>query len=209
MEAVLHHQWWQILSSNDKDWFIENRHKYGILGSRMCSIIASFLIIYITAMFLGAYINPKIHESATTISCVLCWTFDAILFIKMPKYYDLFAIRKEINLWTIWLFVASSYFIATTAGGLEDQYTFFLWMHGFVYIVETCGFCGFSTLYPRYQMNSVNKTSQNIAEASTSKPSQTAPSGTRADSMWTSWVNLSGDDANWNAFMRQLIKEVK
>ena len=223
-EAVLSHEWWQILDSDDKNWFIENRNKYGILSPRMYKIIAMFMSIYVILMFIGAFnheVTPKIHEVTTTFVGITSWIADAILFCKMPKHYDLFAIRKEINRWTIWLFVIGSYFIVTAAMGLEDKYPFFLWMHGFVYIIETCGFISFSTLYPKHQMRLSDKksaTSQPNIEMSMSGSNTasidtlsktTSKSSPDTEFMWYSWINLCEDDTNFNTFMRQLIKEVQ
>lgn len=212
-EAIISHQWWQILSSADKDWFIENRNKYGKLSTTMHTIISSVILIYIIYIIICAYFtNVLLPEMFLGPFCVGLWITMATLFYKMPKHYDVFAIRKEINRWTIWYLITGTYFIINAAG-LEAKYPFFVHIHAFVFMIETAGFAIFSTVYPYYQIKVIDKRSKintppiltNAASTSNSESNESSIDG---NNMWYSWINACEDDTNFNAFMRQLIKEV-
>ena len=214
-EAIISHQWWQILSSSDKDWFIENRIKFGTLSPTMFIITGSITLIYIVFVVMGAYVDKRFQEMFLSPFCVVLWIIMAMLFCKMPRHYDIFAIRKEINRWTIWYFIIGIYFIICDSG-LEHAYPMFVQLHGFVYILETAGFTFFGTIFPYYLMNIANKGSHGSnAEPSMSKPSlsttasrSNSKSATNSVEMWYQWVNACKDDTNWNCLMHQLIKEV-
>lgn len=211
-QAVHSHKWWEkySIASFKQSWFIVNKNKYGELSKYIYTLILISSILSIVVVIIGIELNNQdIYAATTTLFAVICTIFMIYLFRKMPKYYDVLWIRKEIRYLIIGYTITHVYFIVTAAAGLDQKYIQIQWVHTYVEEIIAIGTLVIPILYPCYisyrmtrDIETHRKDSDNEVETDNKYAAKT----------WQKYVNMKcdeneQDDQNWNRFMRHLIKE--
>ena len=216
-KAILSHEWWSTIS-DEKDWFIRNKNRYGSFRKFLWK---PTIIIIISLLSMGislSFVPEKIAINARQITLGLnnlYWIFLVFLFCKMPKEYDTLLIRKEINRLVIFYAFSTVWYTISTQTIEKTVPYIAYWYNVFYTYLFTIVISAMVTLWPHYDKSLQIKRRQS-QENSMSDPSlssqQIAKQRSRSVSddysFWTVYVNAVSDDKNWNKFMRHLIKEL-
>ena len=128
----------------------------------------------------------------------------------MPKQYDVFSIRKEINRLVIFYIFPTAWYAIVRGMEMDSENVLLAFISGQLIVPITMILTAIMTLYPYYENKKVKRIKSvmtQIKENSQSK-SNSKKISYSDNSLWILYVNRCNDDAHWNRFMHHLIREI-
>lgn len=217
-QSLLTHEWWNIIS-NDQDWYMKNKNKYGSFKwwSIRCLI---FILISWILLALGMKYVPNVTIPILAICVNSVYIIMIVCFCKMPSIYDALKIRKEINILATIFFIQAGYHTVTIPFD-HDQYPIFSFIAMYQTTVVATLFSIVMILMPNWDKE-LNFVADFQAEDSISlSPTSTTSSDSiitectqeknkkrrKQYKSWQMYVNDCNDDERFNNWMRHLIRE--
>ena len=206
-EAILAYSWWETVVNDHRNWWIQNKRTYGSFKRYIYKRVIIFISIWWLIICLGAYYLPTMYLLSVTIIPDSFWCFMVYLFCKMPKHYDVFYIRKEINRLVIFYIFPTAWYAVTRGGEIDSKYLIISWISGYLIVPISCAITAIITLLPYYENKTIRRQASVMAQIKENSTSNmdTCP---YYGNLWVLYVNSCDDDNHWNQFMQHLIREI-
>ena len=216
-QSLLTHKWWSIIS-NEQDWYMKNKNKYGSFKwwSIRCLI---FIIISWVLLAVGMKYVPDITIPVLALFVNSVYIIMIVCFCKMPSIYDALKIRKEINILATIFFIQAGYHTATIPLDRED-YPILSYIGMYQTIIVASLFAIVMILLPNWdkELNYVSDFQQedsiSLSPTTTSSSDNIIAENPQENNnkckhykSWQMYVNDCNDDERWNNWMRHLIRE--
>ena len=210
-EAILKHEWWATIS-DEKDWFIRNKPKWGSFRNFLWKpVLVILLLLYSITIVLG-YSPESFALKANFAMLALIntwWILLIVLFCKMPKEYDTLLIRKEINRLVIF-YAFSTVWYSVSLQTIDEIYPLGIhWFNSFYTYSFTTIISAMVTLWPHYDKSLQAKrrgsrhSADSMKEPSLSSEVHSTSHHRHKSAIGTTWpiyVNQATDDKHWNKF---------
>lgn len=208
-QSLLRHKWWTIIS-NEQDWYLKNKKKYGSFKYILKYFIVLILTFWIFYLFACKY-APDIVAPITGMFCQIIYVVMIVCFCKMPSIYDALKIRKEINLMSAIFFVQATYMATDAIFEFSMKYSFYPIITSISVPIVAILFGIIMVLMPNWDTTLNNVDSDFKEEDSVTLSSDTNETKNREKcklyKSWQMYVNDCPDDERWNIFIRHLIRE--
>ena len=199
---MVSHKWWLNVTDH-RDWFIQNKKKYGSLRYMYKRMIL-FMILWYIEISIAVYLDSSIlllsFPLIMTAYCILMF----YCFCQMPQIYDVYKIRKEINILTIMFVVTTIYSVFVRNVHIQSQVV--LYINSYIGMLINAATNTLMILWPYYDktLHGSQIWSDNNNE---NDNTTTRTSTVKTYTDWKLYINSCEDDTKFNIFMKFLMRE--